>query len=351
MWFNKFKNEIAEANKALNFRLFFFMTLGLLLLVSIVAVSIFFVALRGGEQTLVPELRGKELTEALLDLQEKELYPRIQLRYSQSSRDKGIIFEQDPRAGTIVKAGRRVRLVVSQGVMINKVENFIGRNIDDVRMDIQTVVNSSGAPLLTLKEPLMYDFSPAAAGTVLRQKPEPGTDISGPVTLEFVVSRGQENTTITVPQLTGLSVAAALEQIGRAGIVFEFSLREILDGEKGETVVSQTPAAGVSVSSNTRINLTANAPAQLYDDEVFNLSSYTRPANPYPLPVRLEALLQSGERVRVIAVDFPGGKFTAPYRLPLGSVLVLSLMGREIYRETVRDYTSPPSGELLSGAP
>jgi len=232
-------------------------------------------------------------------------------------------------------------------VMINKVENFIGRNINDVRLELQTFVGSSGAagssgiPLLTLKEPLMYDFSPASSGTILRQKPEPGTDISGPTSLEFVVSRGQESTMITVPQFIGLSISAALEQIGKANIVFEFSLREILDGEKGETVVSQSPAAGVSVSPNTRISLTANTPAWLHDDEVFKLFSYDMPPNPYPLPVRLEALLSSGERVRIIAVDFPGGKLTVPYRLPLGSVLVLSLMNREIYRETVRDYTSP----------
>ncbi|MCL2127109.1 MAG: penicillin-binding protein, partial [Treponema sp.] len=71
--------------------------------------------------------------------------------------------------------------------------------------------------------------------------------------------------------------------------------------------------------------------------EVFGLFTYTMPKNPYPLPVRLEALLPSGERRRIAAVDFPGGKFTVPYRLPEESVLVLSLMSREIYRETVRD--------------
>jgi hypothetical protein len=60
------------------------------------------------------------------------------------------------------------------------------------------------------------------------------------------------------------------------------------------------------------------------------------PKNPYPLPVRLEALLPSGEQTRIINVDYPGGKFTVPYRLPVGSVLILSMMNREIYREIVQ---------------
>jgi beta-lactam-binding protein with PASTA domain len=331
-----FNFDSMEEIAAKRLKLFISMMAVLVVIVGIIAISIFFVAVRGAEQTLVPEVRGKELTEALLELQAKELYPRIQLRYSQSSRDRGQILEQDPRAGTIVKAGRQIRLVVSQGVMINRVENYVGRNIEDVRMDLQTFVASSGAPLLTLKEPLMYDFSPEAPGTILRQKPEPGTDISGPIRLEFVVSQGQEHTLLTVPQLTGLSLSSALEQIGRMGIVFEFTLREIREGEKGETVVYQAPAAGTSVTSNVIIDLVVNTPAQLKEGEVFKLFTFAMPRNPYPLPVRLEALLPSGERLRLISVEYPGGRFTVPYRLPVDSVLILSMMNREIHRETVQ---------------
>jgi beta-lactam-binding protein with PASTA domain len=336
-WRNfKFNADFMEKSSSGQLKRYLAMVAGLLVIVGIIAILIFFVAVRGAEQTMVPEVRGKELTEALLELQVKELYPRIQLRYSQSSRDKGYILEQDPRPGTIVKAGRQIRLVVSQGVMINRVENYIGRNIDDVLMDLQVFGASSGSPLLTLREPLMYDFSPEPPGTILQQKPEPGADISGPMKLEFVVSRGQEHVLVTVPQLVGLSLSAALEQIGRIGIVFEFSLRELREGERAETVVYQSPAAGTSVTANTIVDIVVNSPARLADGEAYNLFTYTMPRNPYPLPVRLEALLPSGERIRLIGVDYPGGKFTIPYRLPKGSTLFLSMMNREIYRETVQ---------------
>ena len=324
-----------EQYAANHFKLFVVMVTGLIIFVGIVAVLIFFVAVQGAEQTLVPEVRGKDLTEALLELQTKELYPRIQLRYSHSSWDRGQVLEQDPKAGTIVKAGRQIRLVVSHGVMLNRIENFIGRSIDDVRMELQTLV-FSGIPLLAMKEPLMYEFSQEIPGTILQQKPEPGTDISGPVSLEFVVSRGQENAVMTVPQLAGLTLGAALERIGRTGIVFDFFLRELREGERGEMVVYQDPPAGTSVTSNNPVNLVVNMPAQLDDGEVFKLFVYTMPQNPYPLPVRLEALLPSEERVQLINVDYPGGRLTVPYRLPLNSVLILSMMNREIYREIVR---------------
>jgi beta-lactam-binding protein with PASTA domain len=320
-----------------HFKLFIFSITFLLVMMGIAAVFIFYYYVQVPEQTMVPDVRGKELTEALLDLQVKELYPRIYLRYSQVSGDKGQILEQDPKPGTIAKAGRRIRLVVSQGVAINKVENFIGRSIDEVRMDIQTIYAPSGSlPLLTLKEPLMYDYSSEMPGTVLAQKPEPGVDISGPLILELVVSRGRENAIVAVPQLTGLDVPKALELIGGTGINFQFNLREKNGNEKGGTVVYQMPAANAAIPLNTAVELIAAIPDDLAEGEVFDLFSYTIPMNPYPLTVRLEALLPLGERIRLITVNYPGGDFTVPYRLTEGTVLVLSMLNRELHRETVR---------------
>jgi beta-lactam-binding protein with PASTA domain len=181
----------------------------------------------------------------------------------------------------------------------------------------------------------MYDFSPETPGTILRQKPDPGTDILGPTNLDLVVSRGLENNILTVPALTGLTLAAALEQTGRTGIAFEFSLRNPQEGERGGTVVGQSPPAGTSVSSNTVVNIVVTIPPGIGDGEVFGLFTHTMPRNPYPLPLRLEAVLPSGERVRIFGVEFPGGKFTVPYRLPVDSTLILTLMDRELYKETV----------------
>jgi len=317
-------------------RTFILLLAGLVAFMGLVAVFVFFIAVRGEEQTMVPNVIGKELTEALLELQAKELYPRLQLRYSQTSLDKGLILEQEPKPGTIVKAGRRIRIVVSQGVIVNRIDNFIGRNIDEVKMDLQTIFASTGSiPLLTLKEPLMYEFSAENPGIILAQKPEPGTDISGPMTLEFVVSKGRENASVVIPKLTGLDVQKALEMISSSGINFHFTAREKTGNEKGETVVSQTPSADTTAPINTIVQLTVTYPEKLNNNEIFGIFSYSIPANPYPLEVRLEALPPSGERVRLFSANYIGGEFTVPYKFPAGTVLVLSMLNRELYRETV----------------
>jgi beta-lactam-binding protein with PASTA domain len=344
--FNFNLNSI-EDYVANHLRLFLSLAVGLVVFVGVIALTVFFIAVRGAEQTMVPEVRGKELTEALLELQVKELYPRIQLRYSESAEEKGIILEQEPKAGTIVKAGRRIRLVVSQGVVINTVENYRGRNIDEVRMDLRTLFASMSYPLLTLREPFMYEYSDEPPGTILQQRPEPGTAISGSTVLDFVVSRGPEHALITVPDMTGLSVAQALDLIREGGISFSFTLRPVREHEKAGTVVYQEPAGGSTATANTRLVLLAAAPEEPENGEVFALFRYTLPENPYPLPVRLEALLPTGNRETLAELNHIGGDFSVPYQLPVGSELILSMLNRELYREAVKPPMDPLSLDQL----
>ena len=325
-------------------RLVVVVALGMVVFVAAAALLVFFIALRGAEQDMVPDLRNKDLLEALQELQVKELYPRIQTRYSESTGDRGLILEQDPMPGTIVKAGRRIKLVVSRGMVVNAIEDYRGRNIEEVRMDLQALFASASMSLLTIKEPFMYEHSSEDAGTILQQKPEPGEPVSGPVTLEFVVSRGPAHIMTAVPNLWGLGPAEALDRLGKAGLGFGFSLREARESENYGTVVFQDPAKDTMIESGRSVNMLVTSPAgPLENGDVFTLFSYTMPENAYPLPVRLEVLPPGASgRELLVATDFGGGTFSFPCRIAPGAVLILSMRGRELYRETVM----PPMDEL-----
>ncbi len=317
-------------------KLFISLVIGTLVFAGVVALAVFFIAIRGSEQTMIPDVQGKELSQALLELQVKELYPRIQLRYSQSAFEKGTILEQDPMPGTIVKAGRRIRLVVSQGVIVDTLSDYIGRNIDDVRMEIQTIAAAAGRQFLSLKEPFMYEFSTEEVGTILQQNPESGFAISGPTEIDFVISKGPEDAMIKVPDLVGLPIPDALEEIARSSAAFSFSVRIASERDVPETVVFQRPAGGTIIGADQPVAIVVSAPPALPENEAFGLFTYTLPANPYALAVRLEAVLPNGERRRIAAVDHLGGEITIPYHLPVGSTLILTMLNREMAREEVK---------------
>jgi len=319
-----------------NMKQFLAIAAGFLVFMVAAGVAIFFVIFRGGEQVMVPNVQGRDLTHALQELQVRELNARIQLRYSPTPHDRGQVLEQDPVPGQIVRVGRNIQLTVSQGAVINRMDNFVGRNIDAARMDLQAFAfGSIDGPLLVLREPIIFDYSHEPAGTILHQSPEAGANITGPTHVEFVVSLGPQQAMMTVPQLAGLPLAGALGWIGGAGVVFEFFIRDAWEGETGGTVVQQSPAPGSAVTTDTRINLTVAAPESVPEGSVFRLFAHTLAPNPFPLPVRLEALLPTGEVLQLISVDSIGGRFTVPYLLPVNSILILYMMDREIHRTVV----------------
>ena len=311
-------------------RLFVTFTLGLLLFVGLIALSVFFVFVQGKEEVMVPNVLGKGLVEALVELQDKELYPRITLRSAAAGEEKGIILEQNPDAGTLVKAERRISLVVSQGMALDRIGNFVGSNINDVRMEIHNFNLQSPETTITIREPFMYIYSDVSAGLVLQQNPSAGTDLTGPTLLDLVVSRGREDIRITVPDLSGLTFTDAIARLSQLRVGFNFSIRN--NAENPGIVYAQRPAGGATVGSDGNINVSVNIPAA-EAGEATGLFSYNLPVNPYPLPLIVEAELPNGNRQILASTNHSGGEFSIPYKLPAGSVIILYMVDREIFRQ------------------
>ncbi|GMO49338.1 MAG: PASTA domain-containing protein [Termitinemataceae bacterium] len=317
-------------------KFFFWICASVVLIVGITSIIAFFISVRGPDETMVPDLREKQLVEALIELQQKELYPRIQLRYSKSADEKNTILEQEPRPGTIVKAGRRIRLVVSQGVMVSVVDNYVNRNIDEVRLDLQTLNANNPQPILSFKEPFLYQFSSKPAGIILEQSPPPGTGIATSARLEFVISKGARREFSQMPDLVGLKLADAMPLIEDSGIRWTFDYTLDSSYPRGGVIVLQDIDADSSVAPDKVACLTVAEDSKLDDDEVFGIFKYTLNENPYPLLTKLEEVTVDNMRRVIVEVHHSGNEFSYPYSAKVGSTLVLSLLDREMYKEEVR---------------
>jgi eukaryotic-like serine/threonine-protein kinase len=313
-----------------------------IVLMAVAALAAFLLSLRGAEQTMVPDVRSMELAQALVKLQEKELYPRISLRFTDDPNDRGKIVDQSPSAGAIVKAGRRIALTVSRGSVVDKVENFVGQDVNEAKIHLQTLFAGT-RPLLSVKEPPVYVFDKAPAGTILEQKPLPDTELAGPTQLELRVSRGPEKPQVRVPDLGGLSIDDAILQVEKTDLVVNFTMRPAGKTERAGAVVAQTPAGGSMIPPNARVSVTLSSP-RLDKEEVAGVFKRDLPEYPYPLKVSLEARSPSGDRTPIMTVNHPGGAFTAPYVLPEGYVLVLSVLDREVPPRVEVSAFGPASG-------
>ncbi|MCQ2579070.1 MAG: PASTA domain-containing protein [Treponemataceae bacterium] len=314
---------------------FFLYAVLVIVFMGLICVAVFFASVKGEEEVMVPQVVGKDLNEALLEMQVKELYPKIILRYSDNPDDKGMILDQTPIAGSIVKAGKRINLTVSRGTVVDKVEDFKGWNVDDVKSHLKTLFTAMSKPLITLSEPL-YEYNSAEAGTVLSQNPPAGTSITDPITLKLVVSRGPENSKIEVPNIVSLSLRDIYSKMASTSLIFDFSAGEAEGNEP--QVISQMPIAGEVLAKNSRVEAVIGFPASKgLGSTVYGIFKQTLPEYAYPLKMELMALPPSGGNASsIVKFTHMGGNLTIPYAVSKNTVLILYVEGKEIAQITVR---------------
>ncbi len=322
--------EDSAETRSLKLTIFLFVgIIGLMLVIGGVTFSI---AVRGQDETLVPNLEGKDVLDALTDLQSKELYPDIQTQYS-TRYDRNIVISQRPAAGTLVKAGKRVTLRVSRGPVIDKVENYVGMTLDDVKIHLQTLF-ATHSPNLIIKDPILYRYeSGVPPGQVLAQSPRPGAPITGLTYLELVVSEDQTGQTmLTVGDYVGKNFQEAISDLTKANIPFAFTVQKAPAGKTPGAVIAQNPAAGEKISYDQVVQLTMAAPGDVGKGNVFGLFQYSLPQEPIAVDISLD-IVSGTDRRNVLTMKHPGGPIAVPYIVPDGSDLVLTVLDQEVARQ------------------
>ena len=311
-----------------------FVTMILTFLVMVgTCLAVFFYSVHGEEKVMVPNVLGKNLVNALFDMQVKELYPKISLRFSDLPGDEGTILEQQPAGGSIVKAYQTVDLVVSRGVEIESMEDYVGKNIDEVQTRLKTLFSDDTtvefAPVIYQKD------SSSSAGTILAQYPEPGTYLSH-VRVYFIVSTSNTSVTTIVPNIQGMSIQQVLAEMEKYPVVFNFSAVQS-DSKDIQPTISSQEKAGASVDEFTTVNAQITLPAPDPESMTeYGLFKYTLPEYPFPVNVRLESSDSEGAVTKLVDFLHPGKEITIPYMVKKNSVLTLSVNGETITSQIIQ---------------
>lgn len=317
------------------FKTVIFISIGMIAIMVVVSLITFLVTFQGKEQTMVPNIEGMALENAMIELQEKALNATIQLHYTASQAEKGLIIGQLPNPGTMVKADSKVMLKVSKGAIVERLNDYVGWSIVDLEAHLRSLVTVYG-PLLQIKKPVMRVFDDAPAGTILQQRPEPGTKLTILTDLNLIISRGPQGQTIAVGDYMEMEFAEALRKVIAGGNNFVFSRRKARSGETPGTVVAQSPAAESEVPMETQIQLVIAEPAEIEEGYVFGIMERTFPDFAVPAELTIESISPLGERSRLYQLRHPGGLLTIPYLQQENTTLVVLVEGEELLRFVVR---------------
>lgn len=260
---------------------------GLLVLLTIGAVVA--AVLLTPNRVVVEDVTDMTVEEAIRILEEQGFVIGEQEERNNEEIESGNIIETNPQAGREREKGTTVDLIVSIGKEMTKMEDFIGKQRDDV-MD-------------TLDEFNSYDFreeysSEHAAGKIIAQTPEAGEEIHVNETdVVLTVSRGQEQ--VTVRDLMAFNKANRSEYEKSSGFKVNVTGEEYSDKPAGE-VISQSPKAGTKLEKGSTINVVISKGPKA-KQEKFYTNTIEIPYEPFEEGVEQEVSIYIQDKTRTMA--------------------------------------------------
>ncbi len=201
-----------------------------------------------GAVVSVPDLEGRPQPGAEAELRAQDLVPLVTTSFSLTGA-RGTVISQKPPAGSRVRAGTKVTMVVSRGVNRVAMPDAVGKPLAEV-----------SAPLRDAGVHLKVTHAPSetvAKGLVISQDPGPNVLVTGEDTATLVVSDGPAQR--PVPNVAGLALAGASYQLGKAGM----AIGTVTDTDDPAAVVGSVirtdPAGGTVVARDTPVQVAVSA--------------------------------------------------------------------------------------------
>jgi len=201
-----------------------------------------------GEEVTVPNVTGMTYEQAQVVLKNAGLEPINGGERYDSKYPKGTVILQKPSANKVVKAGRRIYLIISGGNIKVTVPDVRHKRVEEATI----LLNRAG---LTIGEILEDTLSDIPKGLISAQSIPPNELVEKGTPISVWVSSVSSFGNIEVPSLVGKSLSEAKQmleskdlKIGK--IVYQTSVDYLPN-----TVIYQYPSAGSFVESQTQIDL------------------------------------------------------------------------------------------------
>lgn len=198
----------------------------------------------------VPSLTGMTESNATAKLKSMDISYTVSYDYSDSVAS-GNVISQTPSSGSKVSDSTTVKLVVSRGQETLTVPNVVGQD----QATAQSTLTSNGLTVGSVTS----DYSDTVSeGNVISQSVASGKTVASGTSVDLVISLGKQVTYVSVPSVTGMTSDSAKSTIESLGL----SCTVVTTQSSSTTVISQSPAAGSSVTEGSTVTITVGDGSQ-----------------------------------------------------------------------------------------
>jgi eukaryotic-like serine/threonine-protein kinase len=167
------------------------------------------------------------------------------VRLSNPDVEQGLVFDQNPDAGTNVEKKTVVTIDVSTGKKQVSIPNVVGEN----QIDAVKALTQAG-----LESRIVEVNSDKAEGTVTGQSPSAGVTVVEGTPVRINVSSGPKQ--VTVPAVISLPYEQAAAQLEQAG--FKVSRNDVDSDQAKGIVTDQSPKGGTAVDQGSTVTLSVS---------------------------------------------------------------------------------------------
>jgi serine/threonine-protein kinase len=210
-----------------------------------------------GREITLPDLSGQNtqsgpmmtFNEAKIELEKYDLIAVEEFVKYTEKYPAETVLDQYPRAGRKVKPGRKVRLTVAKEEKMVKVPKLVGQSLRHAQLKIDEI----GLHMDTL----LKDFDTRVPLDVVRwQNPSSGNLLRKGSGVKLGVSLGRPPDFFEVPNMVGITLAEAKEELAKEGLRVGNISREQDEDKIPDTVLKQSIEPGTVLRKPLPIDLT-----------------------------------------------------------------------------------------------
>ena len=198
---------------------------------------------------VTPDVTGLNIAQAMDVLQDKGL---IASKEKESASDEtipaGSVVRQNPVAGSVVRAGRKVRLTLSEGGNLIYVPDICGKTLPEAEILLTRAVLAVGNVTGIYSDEVNID-------QIIAQEPLPGHIVKPSSMIDIVMSKGPASLMgfLVMPYFVGKSSADASLNLNEMGFEVAETEEVINNNIKPGTIIKQEPSPGDMLSKDSVI--------------------------------------------------------------------------------------------------
>ena len=207
---------------------------------------------RHGSEFPLPDFTRQRLIEAQIELDDLDLEHEVASYEYSPGKEKGIILNQFPIAGTKVKPGRTIKFVLSLGQKLIPIPDLSGKSVRQAMLDLETAGLILGEIAWAFSDTLperVVVFSYPAAGMEI--------PLGSPVNL--MVNRGRASNFTYVPKVIGLTIDEAKKRLEDKSLKLGIVTYRTDENYLPETVLEQSEPEGTELDVGTEIDLVVSS--------------------------------------------------------------------------------------------